>query len=559
LKRGKEPFSEGDVVKGRIVRAAAAAALIAGLPAPAHTSPIPPEPQLWVVGRDGGGETMLTESWSLDAPEWSPDGEHLVYVRGGLFVADADGGNERRLTPDGESAARPAWSPDGRWIAYTSYGSPEGHPGGLTLIGPDGSERRHLANLSASALSWSPDSTRLAYVRGTPGQPGGLYVLDVTTGVETLVKASAALYSATEWSPDGGLIAFQAWSWELHAIAPDGSGERQLSQDGFVDSFSWSPDGSQIVYGIDGDIYIAARDGSSRRRLTEGVTPDWGPNGDIAFARDGDLYRIDPAGTGEVRITEDHLREDYRPEWSPDGFRIAFIGTPVQVLCGSFPFPVQATIIGTDGADRLEGTPGTDVIAGRGGDDVILGLGGDDLICGDDGDDRLEGGDGNDFLDGDAGSDTLDGGAGSDTLIGGLGDDGVAGGAGRDVVSFAGATAPIEVDLARGRATGQGQDSIADVEDADGGPRDDVLKGTSGPNRLRGSSFRWLSSGDDTIIGRGGPDRLAGRDGRDVLRGGAGRDRLDGGKNPTGRGDLLGGGRGIDRCLRGEHVRSCER
>ncbi|HVL65336.1 MAG TPA: hypothetical protein VM573_09240, partial [Actinomycetota bacterium] len=204
MKREKEPFSEGDVVKGRIVRAAAAAALIAGLPAPAHTSPIPPEPQLWVVGRDGGGETMLTESWSLDAPEWSPDGEHLVYVRGGLFVADADGGNERRLTPDGESAARPAWSPDGRWIAYTSYGSPEGHPGGLTLISPDGSERRHLANLSASALSWSPDSTRLAYVRGTPGQPGGLYVLDVTTGVETLVKASAALYSATEWSPDGG-------------------------------------------------------------------------------------------------------------------------------------------------------------------------------------------------------------------------------------------------------------------------------------------------------------------------------------------------------------------
>ena len=63
------------------------------------------------------------------------------------------------------------------------------------------------------------------------------------------------------------------------------------------------------------------------------------------------------------------------------------------------------TILGTEGADRIEGTGGPDVIDGLGGDDVISGRGGDDTICGDSGRDRIDGG---------AGDDTCDGGAGDD-------------------------------------------------------------------------------------------------------------------------------------------------
>jgi RTX calcium-binding nonapeptide repeat (4 copies) len=56
----------------------------------------------------------------------------------------------------------------------------------------------------------------------------------------------------------------------------------------------------------------------------------------------------------------------------------------------------RATIVGTQGADRLRGTRRADVIAGLAGDDVIRGLGGRDLICGGPSRDRLLGGPGRD-------------------------------------------------------------------------------------------------------------------------------------------------------------------
>ncbi|MGQ0595600.1 MAG: choice-of-anchor D domain-containing protein [Gammaproteobacteria bacterium] len=86
-------------------------------------------------------------------------------------------------------------------------------------------------------------------------------------------------------------------------------------------------------------------------------------------------------------------------------------------------FGVQATIVGTDGPDRLNGTPGRDIIAALGGNDVINGRGGNDFLCGGKGDDKLRGGMGRDGLDGGSGRDKLDGGGNPDRCIGGSGRD----------------------------------------------------------------------------------------------------------------------------------------
>ncbi len=71
-----------------------------------------------------------------------------------------------------------------------------------------------------------------------------------------------------------------------------------------------------------------------------------------------------------------------------------------------------ATIVGTDGDDRITGTKGKDVIAGLGGNDAISGGKGKDLICGGEGDDTIKGNADNDRLDGGPGYDNCNGGAG---------------------------------------------------------------------------------------------------------------------------------------------------
>jgi len=86
----------------------------------------------------------------------------------------------------------------------------------------------------------------------------------------------------------------------------------------------------------------------------------------------------------------------------------------------------KATIVGTNGPDKLRGTPGRDVIVARGGNDVIRALAGNDLICAGAGNDRVHGGNGNDRINGGPGNDLLNGGKGNNRIKPGPGRDRIA-------------------------------------------------------------------------------------------------------------------------------------
>ena len=66
-----------------------------------------------------------------------------------------------------------------------------------------------------------------------------------------------------------------------------------------------------------------------------------------------------------------------------------------------------ATIVGTNGPDRLHGTVFADRIDGKAGDDAIYGHAGDDLLVGGLGDDAIWAGHGRDRESGGPGNDTL--------------------------------------------------------------------------------------------------------------------------------------------------------
>jgi Ca2+-binding RTX toxin-like protein len=92
--------------------------------------------------------------------------------------------------------------------------------------------------------------------------------------------------------------------------------------------------------------------------------------------------------------------------------------TPTETACAPIVrcAGVEATDVGTAGANVIVGTAGRDVIAGLGGKDTLRGLAGNDILCGGAGRDRLVGGGGRDKLRGDAGRDTCIGGPKRDTV-----------------------------------------------------------------------------------------------------------------------------------------------
>lgn len=214
------------------------------------------------------------------------------------------------------------------------------------------------------------------------------------------------------------------------------------------------------------------------------------------------------------------------------GALVASVGVVPGTASAATPtcFGKQATIVGTNTGERIVGTPDADVIVAKGGDDTIFGRGGRDRICGGGGKDTLVGARGRDRLKGGRGADNFFGGQGSDVMIsgqgsfhvmfGGPGDDFYNGfGSPFDFAAFTNARNPVNANLANNVATGQGNDTLKDIEGLAGSEMADTLTGDRAPN------FIFGDQGNDTISLSGVP---AGSSESDFAEGGPGNDRITG-------------------------------
>jgi Tol biopolymer transport system component len=282
---------------------------------------------------------------------------------------------------------------------------------------------------------WSPSGTELAvtYTLGNrySGYTSDIYLCNANGGhLRRLIVTRGDRYSPA-WSPDGSEIAYVQSPGEIYVAAADGSSTRRLT-DGFDPA--WSPFGDKIVFargtvGDDTSLYEIEVDGSALIRLTGGPVsdraPDWSPDGRrIVFQRGTafvSVYSIGSDGSGLRRLTKGSRPFDTGPSWSPDGTRIVFAhGGDLWTMRpdGSG----RRDLTNTKGLSRTEDAPDWQPvhlvdgkIMGTRFDDYLAGGPGNDVFVGGLGRDRMIGAGGNDmFYARDGRQDRIDGGPGQD-------------------------------------------------------------------------------------------------------------------------------------------------
>jgi len=249
-----------------------------------------------VMEPDGSDVMAVTSGAGIDQrPQWSPDGQWIAFTRGrgginDIFVINADGIGEARLTSDGNSA-NPTWSSDGSKIAY-HRGVPDDYH--IWVMNSDGSEQRMLTDRSPEFTvdfdpHWSPDGAKIVFVR---------------------------------------FLQHVVFDNDVFVMNADGTDIIQLTNDGHINWLpKWSPDGAQIIYQYDG-IAVGAKtrimnaDGSGQRPLTTGLPGGWSADGQSVLVFDDgvgvgepwDVFKVD-VQTGERENLTEHPASDNWPVW----------------------------------------------------------------------------------------------------------------------------------------------------------------------------------------------------------------------------------------------------
>ncbi len=389
-----------------------------------------------IVLLPAAGAVALAGCGSVVETSWSPDSRAIAYSADGeLRVYDLATKQSRALEVGEGDVIAPAWSPDGKAIAFYSVTWGENAAVALRAVDPDSGQVRTLASdvwplprevaaakiesgqtsdealfevqqeavfsfaYFAAAVSWSPDSTRLACTASSQSSGGGLLVRYASGDAKPIIEGPHTI-GTSAWSPDGNVLAYvrlpglpAEWSAEDEGGSESqsdpeeppslwlfdfGTGTESKLYDYPEDAYTpgarleWSADSREIGFIVadrhnDGraiGCLVEARPGSAIREELKGITNNaaWAPGlAGVVFLEDREhdqtvlIYRglvprtrrvlgaLPRATLGEQEVQAESSDSDSPyslPTFSRDGRRVALrVGQDEALQIAVFDVP----------------------------------------------------------------------------------------------------------------------------------------------------------------------------------------------------------------------------
>ncbi len=285
---------------------------------------------------------------------WSPNGRFLTFVdreeRGSprsLFLLDVETREKRKLTSpqagtpgDGLSA----FSPDGRYLAFAR--SRGGWPSDIYILALSGSgeprgEPRAITNdiRTIMGFDWTADGRALVFASDRGGVHA-LWRVAVSGGEPERLSVGSdfCLWPAVSRKGNRAAYVKATLDYNIWRVAAPGAGDdppgvpEKVTQSPLIEiSPSLSDDGGRVAYASSSSgefsIWTCRIDGSQPVRLSQGLWPQWSPDGrQIAFLKAAGsggnktprIFCVGADGGTPRRLTEGDSIEMY-PRWSRDG------------------------------------------------------------------------------------------------------------------------------------------------------------------------------------------------------------------------------------------------
>ena len=273
---------------------------------------------LEVMEVETGHRTILAGApGSWQAPNWTPDGQTLIYNSDGLlYEFDLAMGESKVLDTDfaDRNNNDHVISFDGKQMAISHHTEEDNGQSVVYTLPLEGGVPKRVTPLSPSYLhGWSVDGKYLAYTGGRNGAYN-IYRIPVEGGEEEQLTHLATLDDGPEYSPDGKYIYFNSTrtgTMQLWRMDTDGKNQVQLTFDEYQDWFPHiSPDNKWIVFisyppEVQADSHPFYKRVYLRLMSVEEKEP----------RVIGYLY----GGQGSINV----------PSWSPDSKKIAFVSNGI--------------------------------------------------------------------------------------------------------------------------------------------------------------------------------------------------------------------------------------